>query len=78
MYNYSAQYAIEVGIPSKSGVGGGIMGILPDGMGIGIFSPALDKNGNSSAGIGIIKELSRRLHYNIFDDRKLQAEIDSK
>ena len=78
MYNYSAQYAIEVGIPSKSGVGGGIMGILPDGMGIGIFSPALDENGNSSAGIGIIKELSRRLHYNIFDERKLQADLDGK
>ncbi|MGM0396901.1 MAG: glutaminase A [Bacillota bacterium] len=70
MYNYSARYAIEVGIPSKSGVGGGIMGVLPNDMGIGIFSPALDENGNSSAGIGIIKELTRRLHYNIFDDRK--------
>ncbi|WP_422485953.1 glutaminase A [Gudongella sp. DL1XJH-153] len=77
MYNYSARYAIEVGIPSKSGVGGGIMGVLPNGMGIGIFSPALDENGNSSAGIGIIKELTRRLHYNIFDDRKLQVEIDT-
>jgi len=75
MYNYSAKYAIEVGIPSKSGVGGGIMGILPNGMGIGIFSPALDENGNSSAGIGIIKELSRRLHFNIFDENILKAEI---
>ena len=70
MYNYSARYAIEVGIPSKSGVGGGIMGVLPNDMGVGIFSPGLDEHGNSSAGIGMIKELTRRLHYNIFDDKK--------
>jgi len=43
MYNYSAKYTIEVGIPSKSGVSGGIMAVLPRGGGIGIYSPGLMK-----------------------------------
>lgn len=68
MYNYSAKYAIDVGIPSKSGVGGGIMGVLPDGGGVGVFSPGLDLNGNSSAGLGMIKDLSVEMNYNLFDN----------
>lgn len=66
MYNFSSEYLIEVGIPSKSGVGGGIMGLLPNKCGIGVFSPALDDYGNSSAGYGIMKELSKKLQLNIF------------
>lgn len=66
MYNVSGQYAAEVGVPSKSGVGGGIMASVPGRMGIGVFSPPLDKNGHSIAGYGIMKSLSHRLDLSIF------------
>src|SRR5690554_1604206 len=65
MYNYSAKYTIEVGIPSKSGVSGGIMAVLPRGGGIGIYSPGLDENGNSLAGLSLIKDLSKELKLNL-------------
>lgn len=66
MYDFSGEYAATVGIPSKSGVGGGIMGVIPKKMGIGIFSPALDEHGNSIVGYGIMKDLSKELDLNIF------------
>ncbi|MBC8589568.1 glutaminase A [Wansuia hejianensis] len=66
MYNFSSRYAVEVGIPSKSGVGGGIMGVVKSKMGIGVYGPALDENGNSSVGYGIMKDLSRELKLNLF------------
>lgn len=66
MYNYSGEYMIKVGIPSKSGVGGGIMGVLPSKMGIGVFGPSLDQNGNSIAGIGIMEELSKKLNLSLY------------
>jgi glutaminase len=67
MYDYSARYSIDVGVPCKSGVGGGIMGILPDNMGIGIYSPPLDEHGNPIAGIGIMKYLSEQMNWNLFN-----------
>lgn len=66
MYNISGRYAAEVGVPSKSGVGGGIMAAVPGKMGIGIFSPPLDENGHSVAGYGIMRSLSGRLGLSIF------------
>lgn len=66
MYNYSGEFATRVGIPSKSGVGGGIMGVLPNKMGIGIYGPALDENFNTIAGIGIMRDLSRELNLSLF------------
>lgn len=66
MYNFSGEYAINVGIPSKSGVSGGIMGTLRNKYGIGVYSPGLDKYGNSIVGYGIMKDLSRELNLNLF------------
>lgn len=67
MYNISGQYAAEVGIPTKSGVSGGMMAVVPGRMGIGVYSPPLDENGNSVAGYGIMKSLSEKLRLSMFD-----------
>ncbi|MDF2476169.1 MAG: glutaminase [Sphingobacterium sp.] len=67
MYEFSGEYARTVGLPSKSGVGGGITVSIPGKMGIGAFSPALDKHGNSLAGYRMILNLVRARHLSLFD-----------
>lgn len=66
MYNESGRYAVEVGVPSKSGVGGGILAVVPGKMGIGIYGPALNEHGTSVCGRALMKELSRELSLHIF------------
>jgi glutaminase len=67
MYDYAGEWAYRVGIPSKSGVGGGIVGVLPGKFGIGVFSPPLDPRGNSVRGILACEELSRRFGLHVFE-----------
>lgn len=57
-YDGSGEFAVRIGMPCKSGVGGGIMASLPGIMGIGIFGPALDRSGNSLAGAKVLEMLS--------------------
>lgn len=66
MYDYAGSWLYEVGMPAKSGVGGGIIAVLPGRFGIGIYSPPLDAKGNSVRGIEVCKRLSRDLGLSIF------------
>ncbi|WP_294703800.1 glutaminase A [uncultured Fusobacterium sp.] len=66
MYDLSGEIAVRVGIPCKSGVGGGIVGVVPGKLGIGVYGPSLDKKGNSIGGIHILEDLSKELKLSIF------------
>ncbi len=67
MYDYAGEWLYRVGLPAKSGVGGGIVSVLPGQLGIGTFSPPLDERGNSVRGIKVCEELSERFGLYMFD-----------
>lgn len=67
MYDGSGEWAYRVGIPAKSGVGGGITAVVPGQLGIGTFSPLVDAKGNSLRGIKVCEDLSRDFGLHLFN-----------
>jgi glutaminase len=61
MYDGAGEWLVSVGIPAKSGVSGGVFGVLPGRLGIAVFSPRLDEQGNSVRGVAVCRDLSRDL-----------------
>jgi glutaminase len=67
MYDAAGDWMSTVGIPAKSGVSGGIIGVLPGQVGIATFSPRLDRHGNSVRGIRLYNRMSRDMGMHIMD-----------
>ena len=76
MYDFSGEFAFTIGLPAKSGVSGGIMLVVPQVLGIAIWSPRLDALGNSVRGIEFCKEIVRRFNFHAFDS--LTRDLDNK
>ncbi len=65
-YDAAGEFAYRVGVPGKSGVGGGILAIIPDRCTICVWSPALGPSGNSAAGVAALDLFTTRTGWSIF------------
>ena len=66
MYNEAGSFAFQVGLPGKSGVGGGIIAVVPGRFSICVFSPALNAMGNSTLGVAALTSLTKRINWSVY------------
>jgi glutaminase len=69
MYDFAGEWIYRVGLPAKSGVGGGILACLPSQIGVGAFSPLLDRVGNSVRGVKACEALSSHFGLHVMKRR---------
>ncbi|HVO14926.1 MAG TPA: glutaminase A [Alphaproteobacteria bacterium] len=67
MYDFAGEWIYRVGIPAKSGVGGGIVAVLPAQLGLGTYSPLLDSHGNSVRGLKTCEALSAHFDLHVLN-----------
>ncbi len=67
LYEESGQWAFTTGIPAKTGVGGGMVAIVPGTLAIAAFSPRLNQAGNSIRAMGVVRHIAEQLRINVFD-----------
>lgn len=68
----------DIGLPAKSGVGGGIMTIVPNVGGFCTFSPRLDSYGNSARGVEFFTKLTKTFNFHNFDSLEVTDKIDPR
>lgn len=78
MYDYSGEFAFSVGIPAKSSVSGVVFAVVPNLMGIAVWSPRLDECGNSVRGVEFLKRLVNRFNFHNYDSLVDSRKIDPR
>lgn len=66
MYDEAGSFAFQVGLPGKSGVGGGVMAIVPNKFSVCVWSPALNKVGNSLAGVAALESMTKHIGWSVY------------
>ncbi|MCP9265100.1 Glutaminase kidney isoform, mitochondrial [Dirofilaria immitis] len=75
MYDYSGQFAFKVGLPAKSGVSGDMIIVVPNVMGICLFSPPLDQLGNTVRGVKFAEQFVEKFNFHNYDSLKKIREV---
>ena len=78
MYDYSGEFAFRVGIPAKSGVSGVVLSVIPNVMGIAVWSPRVDKHGNSVRGVDFLQRLVATFNFHNYDSLVDSRKLDPR
>ncbi|MEM7120207.1 MAG: glutaminase A [Pseudomonadota bacterium] len=78
LYDYSGEFAFRIGMPAKSGVCGAIFAVVPQVMGIAVWSPRIDELGNSVRGVEFFKRLVETFNFHNYDGMVDSRKLDPR